>query len=69
MVCLNDDLLVAGAPFMLANDISVRPSRHVITFSDRSVFVYGSELVLQIIVVPGSVSRKTELMFALISML
>ena len=39
---LNDDLLVAGAPFMEANDISVRPSRHVITFSDRSVFVYGS---------------------------
>ena len=38
---LNDDLLVAGAPFMEANDISVRPSRHMITFGDSSVFRYG----------------------------
>ena len=39
---MNDDLLVAGAPFMEANDVSVRPSRYVITFSDGSVFTYGS---------------------------
>ena len=33
--------ILAGAPFMEQNDISVRPSKHRITFGDREVFTYG----------------------------
>ena len=34
--------ILAGAPFMEQNDVSVRPSRHRITFGDSEVFTYGN---------------------------
>ena len=33
--------ILAGAPFMEQNDISVRPSKHRISFGDSKVFTYG----------------------------
>ena len=38
--CIDTDI-IAGAPFMESNDLFVRPARHLITFSDDSVFTYG----------------------------
>ena len=41
-----DDLdvdMLAGTPFMITNDISVRPSRQQITIKDSNVIYYGSE--------------------------
>ena len=45
--CMNVEI-IGGAPFMEVNDISVRPSRRLITFSDDSVFRYGCQYVLQV---------------------
>ena len=36
------NVIIGGAPFMEANDISVRPSKCKITFCDDSVFTYDS---------------------------
>ena len=46
----NDDTnvpvgVIAGAPFMEQNDVSVRPSQHRITFGDSHVFTYASHAV------------------------
>ena len=34
--------VLAGTPFMEANDIAVRPAKHLITLPDGSSFTYGS---------------------------
>ena len=46
----NDDMnvpvdVIAGAPFMEQNDVSVRPSQRRITFGDSHVFTYASHAV------------------------
>ena len=41
---LHVDDVVAGAPFMEQNDVSVRPSKHTIQFGDDYLFTYGTSV-------------------------